>query len=52
MSSQKRIDYWVELLGNADHIEHYNQLLKLMEDELTESECEEVLEILDETVET
>ncbi|SCZ78121.1 hypothetical protein [Acidaminobacter hydrogenoformans] len=47
MTTQKLIEHWIEVLKNANDLEEYNKLLKVMEDELTEAECEEVLEVLE-----
>lgn len=48
MANQRLMEHWIEALKNANNLEEYNILLMQMENELTEAECEEVLEVLEE----
>lgn len=48
MAVQRLMEHWIDLLKNANDLEEYNNLLTQMENELTEAECEEVLEVLEE----
>jgi len=48
MANQRLMEHWIEALKNANDLVEYNKLLTQMENELTEAECEEVLEVLEE----
>ena len=48
MANQRLMEHWIDALKNANNLEEYNILLTKMENELTEAECEEVLEVLEE----
>jgi Trp operon repressor len=48
MSTQHRINHWIEVLKSLKNLDEYNKQLELMAMELTEAECEEVLEVLEE----
>lgn len=48
MANQRLMEHWINALKNANNLEEYNILLTQMENELTEAECEEVLEVLEE----
>ena len=48
MTNQRLVEHWIEALKDVNDLETYNKLLAKMEIELTEAECEEVLEVLEE----